>query len=84
MDDLEAKVKESIDMIRPALQNDGGDIEFVRMKDKYVYVKLQGECAGCAMAMMTLMSGVERMLKTNVDPDIQVFNLPFTEEDANN
>lgn len=77
--DLENKVKEAIEIIRPSLKNDGGDIEFVRMKDFYVYVRLKGACAGCAMAMMTLKDGVERMLKMNVNENIEVFNLPFEE-----
>ena len=77
--DLEKQVKEAIELIRPSLQNDGGDIEFVRMKDFYVYVRLKGACAGCEMAMLTLKGGVERMLQTNVNENIQVFNLPFEE-----
>ncbi len=77
--DLEKKVKESIEMIRPSLQNDGGDIEFVKIEDNKVYVKLTGACAGCAMAAMTLKNGVERMLKFNVDEKLEVVNLNFAE-----
>ena len=77
--DLEKKVKESIEMIRPSLQNDGGDIEFVKIEDNKVYVKLTGACAGCAMAAMTLKNGVERMLKFNVDEKLEVINLNFAE-----
>lgn len=77
--DLEKKVKESIEMIRPSLQNDGGDIEFVKIEDNKVYVKLTGACAGCAMAALTLKNGVERMLKFNVDEKLEVVNLNFAE-----
>ena len=77
--DLEKKVKESIEMIRPSLRNDGGDIEFVKIEDNKVYVKLTGACAGCAMAAMTLKNGVERMLKFNVDEKLEVINLNFAE-----
>ena len=77
--DLEKKVKESIEMIRPSLQNDGGDIEFVKIEDNKVYVKLTGACAGCAMAAMTLKNGVERMIKFNVDEKLEVVNLNFAE-----
>ena len=79
MEDLEKKVKEAIEKIRPSLQNDGGDIEFVRMEGFKVYVALTGACAGCAMAAMTLKGGVERMLKFSVDDKIEVFNLNFTD-----
>lgn len=78
MENLEQKVIEALDYIRPSLQNDGGDIEFVRIEGSQVYVKLQGACAGCMMAQMTLKNGVERMLKYNVDESIEVINV--TEE----
>ena len=74
MENLEQKVKEALEYIRPSLQNDGGDIEFVRLEGNKVYVKLKGACAGCMMAQMTLKNGVERMLKYN-----EVENLPFEE-----
>lgn len=77
MDNLEQKVKEALESIRPSLQNDGGDIEFVKMDGNKVYVKLKGACAGCMMAQMTLKNGVERMLKYNVDENLEVENLPF-------
>lgn len=77
MDNLEQKVKEALESIRPSLQNDGGDIEFVKMDGNKVFVKLKGACAGCMMAQMTLKNGVERMLKYNVDENLEVENLPF-------
>lgn len=79
MEKLEQKVKEALEYIRPSLQNDGGDIEFVRLEGNKVYVKLKGACAGCMMAQMTLKNGVERMLKYNVDENLEVENLPFEE-----
>lgn len=79
MENLEQKAKEALEYIRPSLQNDGGDIEFVRLEGNKVYVKLKGACAGCMMAQMTLKNGVERMLKYNVDENLEVENLPFEE-----
>lgn len=75
MDDLEKKVVEAIDYVRPSLQNDGGDIDYVRMEGNKVFVKLRGACAGCMMAEMTLKNGVERMLKYNVSEDLEVVDL---------
>ena len=80
MEDLEKRVIEAIDYVRPSLQNDGGDIEYVKMEGKKVFVKLQGACAGCMMAEMTLKNGVERMLRYNVDKDINVVDLTFEKE----
>ena len=59
--DLEIKVKEVLNKIRPYLQNDGGDLRFVELTDdKVVYVELQGHCGSCPPAMMTLKQGVEQ------------------------
>ena len=55
-------IKEAIDAIRPALQNDGGDIEYVSYDEaeKTVHVRLVGACAGCPMSQLTLTNGVQR------------------------
>ena len=75
MAELEKKVIEAINQIRPSLQNDGGDIEFQRMEDKNVFVKLVGACAGCPMSQMTLKNGVERYLRAALnDNTIEVIN----------
>jgi Fe-S cluster biogenesis protein NfuA len=59
----EENVRAKLDEVRPMLQADGGDIEFVALRDKVVQVRLQGSCAGCAFATMTLQFGVEKSLK---------------------
>ncbi|MBQ0071476.1 MAG: NifU family protein [Spirochaetales bacterium] len=68
------KIKEAIDAIRPALQNDGGDISLERVEGKNVHVKLHGHCAGCPMSQITLSNGVERYLRDTVDPELNVIN----------
>ncbi|MDR3046682.1 MAG: NifU family protein [Bacteroidales bacterium] len=61
---LEAKVKSIIEQLRPYLQQDGGDIEFVELtEDNIVKVKLQGACGSCPHAKMTLKQGVESAIK---------------------
>lgn len=61
---MEQKIKEALNTIRPILQRDGGDIEFVELTaDNVVKVRLQGHCAGCPGARMTLKGIVERVLK---------------------
>lgn len=70
---LQDKVIEVIDSIRPMLQNDGGDIEFVELTAaNEVKVRLQGACRGCPGALMTLKMGVERLLKERVPEVSQV------------
>ncbi|HQC36586.1 MAG TPA: NifU family protein, partial [Bacillota bacterium] len=54
------KIKALLDEIRPALQRDGGDVAFVDYTDdKVVLVELQGHCAGCPHAQMTIKMGIE-------------------------
>jgi Fe-S cluster biogenesis protein NfuA len=70
MAELKEQVEQALEDIRPALQADGGDIEFVDFVDGVVQVRLQGACAGCPMSQMTLTNGVERHLK-NVVPGVE-------------
>ena len=53
--EMEATIKEAIEMFRPQLQADGGDMEYVGLDDENkVHLNLTGACGGCPMAMMTL------------------------------
>ncbi len=53
-----------LEQIRPFLQRDGGDVEFVDYTDdKIVLVKLQGHCAGCPHAQATIKGGIEAILR---------------------
>lgn len=64
---MEEQVKTALEEIRPSLQADGGDIEFVSVNDEgLVTVKLTGACHGCPMALMTLKQGVEAYLVKKV------------------
>jgi len=67
---MREKVEKVLELVRPALQRDGGDIELLDVTDDgVVKVRLRGACAGCAMSMMTLQFGVERALKQEI-PEI--------------
>ena len=62
------KVAAVIDLIRPALQADGGDITLVDVADDGVItVQLEGACKGCPMSQLTLSNSVERILKERVE-----------------
>lgn len=63
---METEVKEALNLVRPRLQADGGDVEFVSIDDGVVKVRLTGACGGCPMATMTLKNGIERFLKDRV------------------
>jgi Fe-S cluster biogenesis protein NfuA len=65
---MKERVAEALEFVRPALQNDGGDIELIDVDEEsgVVTVKLVGACGGCPMSQMTLKNGVERILKEAV------------------
>jgi Fe-S cluster biogenesis protein NfuA len=68
---MKDQVEAVINEIRPFLQADGGDIELVDVsEDGVVQVRLQGACAGCPGAQMTLKMGVERKLKESI-PEVK-------------
>jgi Fe-S cluster biogenesis protein NfuA len=62
--ELRSSVQEVINLIRPAVQADGGDIELVDvMPDGVVHVRFHGACNGCPSSTMTLHHGIERNLR---------------------
>ena len=61
--ELEQQVLDAIELIRPALQSDGGDIVFESLDDaQVVHVSLVGACGTCPISMQTLKAGVERII----------------------
>jgi len=63
---MKEQVQEVLNIIRPSLQADGGDVELVDVKDGVVSVRLKGACSGCPMSTMTLKKGIERFLKEKI------------------
>ena len=73
-------VQAVLDLIRPSLQADGGDVKLVDVdEDGIVTVELQGACKGCPMSQMTLAHGVERILKERI-PGVQSVVPAFDED----
>ena len=65
---LELAVQSLLEEIRPAIQMDGGDVEFVRLDDDgKVTVRLLGACTGCAMSQLTLKQGIENLLLSRIE-----------------
>lgn len=71
------EVEEALDGIRPALQADGGDVQLIDVDEAagIVKVQLQGACAGCPSAQITLVMGVERAIKDRVPEVKQVLSI---------
>jgi Fe-S cluster biogenesis protein NfuA len=74
--DIVRNIESVLDQIRPNMQMDGGDIEFVEFREGTVYVRLQGACVGCPSAIYTLTLGVEDALKDQI---AQVHNVALVE-----
>ena len=67
---LKEKIEDALNKVRPSLQADGGDVEFVDVDENgVVKLRLTGACGGCPMTQMTLKMGIEKILKQNV-PEI--------------
>lgn len=64
---LKERVARIIDRVRPAVQSDGGDVEFVDVtSDGVVTIRLHGACVGCPSSQMTLKVGIEKNLRDYV------------------
>ena len=70
-EDLRERIDRALDELRPFLKSDGGDIKVLAVReDLTVEVELQGACAHCAQAAMTMRAGVEEAVR-RVVPEVQ-------------
>lgn len=67
---MKDRILEVLDEIRPMLQADGGDVEFVDFVDGKVLVRLKGACGSCPMSVMTLKNGIEARMKAKI-PEVE-------------
>lgn len=63
---VEEKINEVLNRIKPYLENDGGNLEYIKFEKGIVYVRLLGACAGCSMIDITLKDGIEAMLMDEI------------------
>lgn len=59
MSDLETRVQQALAEVRVYINQDGGDVEFVKIEDRKLFIKLTGACKGCPLSFFTLTAGVE-------------------------
>ncbi len=82
-EEKEKLIIKTIEKIQPYLQADGGDVEFVKLEDDIVYVKVHGACIGCGALEMTLKDGVAALIMDEV-PDIKDVRLDESQLMENN
>lgn len=72
---MEDRIKAVLETIRPALQADGGDVEYIDFNDGVVTVRMMGACGNCPMSQMTLKQGIEKRLKAEIPEVVTVESL---------
>ena len=72
---LKDRIEIALDEIRPFLENDGGDISLIEVKNKTVKVRLEGACTTCSVNQMTLKTGVEMTIKKYAPEIENVINI---------
>ena len=73
--DIEKRIIETIEKIRPFLINDGGDIQFIKYENNIVYISLTGACKDCYLIDVTLKDGIEEMLISEIPEIKEVKNI---------
>ena len=74
-ENVEERIKDIIEQLKPFLISDGGTLEYIEFKDGIVYVKLGGACEGCAFLDVTLKDGIEQMLINEIPEVKEVRNI---------
>jgi Fe-S cluster biogenesis protein NfuA len=64
------QIEDTLDVIRPALREDGGDVEVVGFDDGVVQLRLVGACSACPISTMTVKQGIERRIKSAI-PEVR-------------
>lgn len=63
-------INECLEIVKPYIQNDGGDIKLIKFEDGIVYIKLLGACEGCIMKDYTIKDGIETFLIEHI-PEVK-------------
>ena len=77
---IEEQIKKILNKIRPYLNSEGGDLEYIGFKDGIVYVRMLGACIDCGALDSTLKDGIEALLIENIPEVIEVKNLALGDE----
>lgn len=75
--EIENKIIDILNSIKPYLNADGGDLEFIKYEDNYVYIRLLGMCQNCSFADQTIENGIYESLKKEINEIKGVINVPL-------
>jgi Fe-S cluster biogenesis protein NfuA len=74
-EELRPAVETSLEKVAPMLALDGGGMELLDIKNGKVFVQLQGACVGCGSSGQTIKYGIEKQLRMDIHPEIEVINI---------
>lgn len=77
--EIEKKIIDILDHLKPFLISDGGNVEFIKYEDNIVYISLGGACAECQMLDLTLKDGIESTIMEEIPEVKGVVNISSTE-----
>lgn len=80
-EELLPAVEKSLEKVKPMLALDGGGMELLAIKSGKVLIQLQGACVGCTASDQTLKFGIERQLRMDIHPELEVINIAPGMED---
>ena len=79
-EELYEPVWQSLKVVMPMLERDGGGMKLLGIKNGVVYVQLIGHCNGCAASGQTLKFGIEKQIRNDIHPELTVVNIPIGQE----
>ncbi len=74
-EELRPVVEVSLEKVEPMLALDGGGMKLLDIKNGKVFVQLQGACVGCSASNQTIKYGIERQLRMDIHPELEVINI---------
>ena len=74
-EELRPAVETSLEKVAPMLALDGGGMELLDIKNGKAFVQLQGACVGCGSSGQTIKYGIEKQLRMDIHPEIEVINI---------
>ena len=80
-EELKPVVETSLEKVAPMLALDGGGMQLLDIRSGKVFIQLQGACNGCSASDQTIKYGIERQLRMDIHPEIEVINIAPGMED---
>ncbi len=75
-EELKPVVEKTLEKVKPSLALDGGGLKLLDVKNGKVFVQLQGACVGCSASNQTVKYLIEKQLRIDIHPEIEVINIP--------